>query len=97
MNEFPGRMIGRATVEKGTGEVGGRGREEKGKKGGGMAARGTKEEAVPQQEHAYLACIDYLPWVNSIANRRNALLLHLYSSLCGSLALAKGRIEEFAD
>lgn len=86
VNEFPGRMIGRATVEKGTGEVGGReGKGRKGKerrrKGGGMAARGTKEEAVPQQEHAYLACIDYLPWVNSIANRRNALLLHLYSSL----------------
>lgn len=64
-----------------------------------MAVRGTKEEAATgtRGQHAYLACIDYLPWVNSIANRRNALLLHLYSSLCGSLALAKGRIEEFAD
>lgn len=43
VNEFPGRMIGRATVEKGTGEVGGRGREEKGKKGGGKGAEWPQE------------------------------------------------------
>lgn len=73
------------------GEEGGKKRGGRRRKEGGTGIRGTKEEA------AYLACIDYLPWVNSIANRRNALLLHLYSSLCGSLALAKGRIEEFAD
>lgn len=93
VNEFAGRVATRTKTRR--------------KRGQGMRkerkwepSEGERKRKL-QQEHAYLACTDYLPSVNSIATRRNALLLSLYSllALSGSLALAKGRrrIEEFAD